>query len=513
MLATSGSPSFNCKKVGTGQSCKKKASGGSLDHKLLTCLLVHVHYSYFIAAIKGLPSALTKDYLTAVETVPELVRTESDPRKFLRCERGNPWSAALRLVQNWTYRRKFFGDEYWLRPLRLRDGALRPEDVALLQTGAFLILTPPEPDRRQVMVVNLGRLQGLEDDGYSRQRITQYLCLTTLNDYTQQNGLDVLILIDGNGMRMRADQGRLFQATHNVSSFTVHQVILANDPAETRATLMHLFGMMMRRLAEKFWDKHGRLVNVACASTQLTREALQDNGLHPSTIPTELGGNFCYERHVKEFLAMRLLRELGAVAWPEKRDTTTAAASDDSVASYYEQAVTSPYVLSMDAGSMDPKEAQSFMAACSSASAASSMMPHHQPISDDSSHNEEDLHVHPTRSSSSNSSNLPPPRAPLRPPQPQPSKSCRGIFVSPAGEALRDQIAQPKEAIRKRNCAYSKRHYYKKKNAIKTLQNEVDELRKRQKQLRTEQDQLMNLLSQANQVVAAEADSPVDMVE
>lgn len=102
---------------------------------------------------------MTNDYKIALATVPELVMTETHPSKFLRCERGNAWSAALRLVQNWTKRRRFFGESHWLLPMRLREGALRSEDVALLQTGGFMVLTPSEPYRRQVFVANFGRFQ------------------------------------------------------------------------------------------------------------------------------------------------------------------------------------------------------------------------------------------------------------------------------------------------------------------------------------------------------------------
>ena len=112
---------------------------------------------------------MTKDYHIALERCPDIVMTETNPLKFWRCEHGNTWAAALRLVQNWTLRRHVFGEDYWLKPTVLKGGALRPEDVALLRTGAFALLTPKNnPQQRQVMIADFGRLQGLEE-GTARQ--------------------------------------------------------------------------------------------------------------------------------------------------------------------------------------------------------------------------------------------------------------------------------------------------------------------------------------------------------
>ena len=142
---------------------------------------------------------MTKDYRIAMATAPGLVTAEAHPLRFLRCCQGDPWSAAARLCQNWTFRRQVFGDTHWLRPMRLRNGALRAtEDLELLRKGVFAIITPPPeaPDQRQVLVANFGRIQG-KDMGMARKRVIMYLCLTTINEYSQRHGLNVIVVIDG----------------------------------------------------------------------------------------------------------------------------------------------------------------------------------------------------------------------------------------------------------------------------------------------------------------------------
>ena len=69
----------------------------------------------------------------------------------------------------------------------------------------------------------------------------------------------------------------------------------------------------MRRLAERFWGKEGKLVNVAETTAEDTLRALMRLGLHPSTVPTQLGGTWSYERDLKEWIALRLLEEQGAM--------------------------------------------------------------------------------------------------------------------------------------------------------------------------------------------------------
>ena len=236
---------------------------------------------------------MTEDFRTALEKCPEVVMTETNPLKFFRCEQGNSWAAALRLVQNWTLRRHVFGEEYWLKPTRLKGGALRPKDISLLRKGAFLMLTPPDPQKRQVFIADFGRLQGREE-GNARQRLMMYVMINCLNAYTRTHGVDCIVLINGKGMPVKPDNGTMVQATHTKTAFFVNRVILVRDPTDTHTTLKHLFEKFVLALVQRFWGN--KFITVAEDSPSSTRLALEHLGIHPSTIPEQLGGDWSYNQ-------------------------------------------------------------------------------------------------------------------------------------------------------------------------------------------------------------------------
>lgn len=282
---------------------------------------VCMHYTG--TAIRALPESMTADYYTALYHCPLVVGTETHPSKFLRCEQGNSWAAALRLVQNWTLRRHVFGTDYWLKPTQLQGGALHPTDIHLLRTGAFGLFTPTtttttaEPrylPPRQVLVADFGRLQGLEQ-GTARQRILFYIMVTGLNEYTQQHGLDVIVIINGRGMKIMPDNGRMIQNSHTKLAFKIRRFILVQDPTDRHKTLPHLFRTFFLTLVQKFWGNNIEIVN---QETQLqTRRALEELQIHASTIPAHLGGDIDYESYIDQWLSQRLQIEGAKLAMPK----------------------------------------------------------------------------------------------------------------------------------------------------------------------------------------------------
>lgn len=179
---------------------------------------------------------------------PTVWKNELKAINFLRCEQGDPWAAALRIVQNAKFRRKIFGEDHWLLPLRLDGGAMYPEDFTLLRKGAFVLRTPP--NERQVLVVDNCRYQS--EIGLSRQRATFYITLTGLNDFTRSEGLDVVAIINGKGINMHPENGRLFQVTHYASGFKLNRVFLVRDPTDVHHTLSHLFEKLLLRMVKRF---------------------------------------------------------------------------------------------------------------------------------------------------------------------------------------------------------------------------------------------------------------------
>ena len=50
--------------------------------------------------------ATAREYKTAKQMAPQLVRTESQTADFLRCENMNPMAAALRITRYWKARKQ-----------------------------------------------------------------------------------------------------------------------------------------------------------------------------------------------------------------------------------------------------------------------------------------------------------------------------------------------------------------------------------------------------------------------
>ncbi|KAL3915948.1 MAG: hypothetical protein SGARI_008072, partial [Bacillariaceae sp.] len=96
--------------------------------------------------LSRIPSNQLKDYTHAKKVCPELVTTESDPIKFLRCENYNAAAAAKRLQLYWKMRRKCFGDDRAFLPMTM-SGAMR-QDMALVESGIFGVLPGDVHGRR-----------------------------------------------------------------------------------------------------------------------------------------------------------------------------------------------------------------------------------------------------------------------------------------------------------------------------------------------------------------------------
>jgi hypothetical protein len=90
---------------------------------------------YALKAIALLDDNLKRCYNTARETVPDLVTTETDPRKFLQVSNGNVQKAAETIAFYWMYREHCFG-ERWLLPMtQTGTGCLSREDIEGLRSG------------------------------------------------------------------------------------------------------------------------------------------------------------------------------------------------------------------------------------------------------------------------------------------------------------------------------------------------------------------------------------------
>jgi len=165
-----------------------------------TTLFLTTSLTHLKEALDVIPLDAKKDYVEAVRCAPQLVQTESQPLKFLRCEDFNPWQAARKLVLYWEYRRWLFKDR-WLLPLiddmdkaRTQDSALTEKDIHLLNAGwlAFVYAQCPEKYGRFV-IVDHGRYMGHTLDTFLR--VVFYLLSTASDEVAQTVGITSIRLI------------------------------------------------------------------------------------------------------------------------------------------------------------------------------------------------------------------------------------------------------------------------------------------------------------------------------
>jgi hypothetical protein len=108
-------------------------------------------------ALERIPIKDRKSYMEAIERVPSLVATESNPVGFLRCEKFNASAAAQRLVEYWDARCEIFGGRAFLPMVQTGNGALSRDDMVVLKTGSVAIL-PNHESGRVVMYLDRSKL-------------------------------------------------------------------------------------------------------------------------------------------------------------------------------------------------------------------------------------------------------------------------------------------------------------------------------------------------------------------
>lgn len=127
--------------------------------------------------------------------------------------------------------------------------------------------------------------------------------VSELNAFSQSNGVDAIIIVNGKGMKVREDNGHMMQATHTKTAFYMKRVVLVRDPTDRHTTLKHLFERMLLTMLQRFWGN--RLVTVAEDSQAKTRKALEALGFDMATVPTRLGGDLDWDVYTRRWLQQR----------------------------------------------------------------------------------------------------------------------------------------------------------------------------------------------------------------
>jgi hypothetical protein len=330
----------------------------------------------------------------------------------------------------------------------------------LLQTGAFSLRTPTDPTYRQTTVFDFGRVGQATG---SRHRGMFYYMVSDLNAFTQWHGIDGIIVISGDGMKMKPDNGTLINASNNSLMANIHKIALVCDPNDKRTTLTHLFSVMMMKLIKTFYS--GKLVTIVETTPEATRDALVAEGFHPSTIPKELGGDVSMEDFANAWILGRLRLEMstestGTTAITgEIQPTATVAA-----APLKRHTKTANHPVGPKANFPSAEAVRTFAVAAAV---------------------EEDI----SRSSSTKQ-------------QPKRSAASASLVADAAGHSNPPEPEDNSiQQIRERNAEYSRSFYYRSKKAKNALQEKHDTLVQDNARLRDDEQRLLFLLREAQRAV------------
>jgi hypothetical protein len=238
-----------------------------------------------VKAAQELPEEEKTAYLQAMRKCPQLIRSESDPYRFLQHENWKPDKAAELLARHWKLRLDLFGEERAFLPLKdlSGNGALNEQAIRIIASG-FSAFLPNDVEGRTVLFVNhKGNRRG---DG-SRFRVMFYML-----QKASEMGRPVVILRQEDDEMMMQKRGvTSLQALFHSFPFDFSRLIVAfilTSPAmrvckEMKIPMyLHNLGDELRR------DVH----YLVCSSQQDLIQELRKLGFANESVPTCLGGTW-----------------------------------------------------------------------------------------------------------------------------------------------------------------------------------------------------------------------------
>ena len=142
-------------------------------------------------ALHEIPDVEKQTYLEALERVPLLVKTESDPSRFLRCVKYDAGAAAHRLVSYREVRKKIFGPDRAFLPMT-QNGAMA-EDMVYSEKG-FITMLPDDDHGRPVLCCDRIRSTAAVAPRASVLRCSFYVLQVLSEQERAQKGGYVLML-------------------------------------------------------------------------------------------------------------------------------------------------------------------------------------------------------------------------------------------------------------------------------------------------------------------------------
>ena len=258
-------------------------------------------------------------YRTAYSKCPDLVATESNPVRFLRCCAYNTWDTAQRLVAYWKLRLEVFGPDRCYRSLNdfSGNGALPEKALQVVETGCVYLL-PPDQKGRSVLLSDRSKFpQKVQEKIGCTLEMKQQAAFYNLHTVSQQpatatTGFICLQIVITKQLKMYPSVGRFFakacREAFPIKLQSVHVVCAPpfnpKKPSLFADTLLPFLWQMMkqyfvntRRTLDLVVPEPDAADNTKLAKAKLAKLLTNKIGLDPDALPPFAGGTWSFVRY------------------------------------------------------------------------------------------------------------------------------------------------------------------------------------------------------------------------
>jgi hypothetical protein len=234
------------------------------------------------SALDTIPDEMKPAYLEARKRCPELVDRESAPLLFLQRERGNPWTAALRLIYYWKYRALIFGSKAFVPLLHSLDA----DDITALRSGHIVVL-PPKRNGTVVICNDMTRLGSLQLSTRTQNRYLFFLLHMIANlPGAVLNGFECLFIMGDTAAAQTYFTNKSTLAIDFMtvaSPLTMKQIYCCGGDESSTRLLVSYLGQWLSRSC----------VRLECDDALL--QCLETHGFQKECLPPNVGGTWSYK--------------------------------------------------------------------------------------------------------------------------------------------------------------------------------------------------------------------------
>ena len=265
-----------------------------------------------------LPAQVRTEYEQACRLAPRVVAQETPWMDFLRTDDDLFLDrAAQRLALYWKYRKLYFSESHWTRPLtQTGGGALSPlPDIAVLQTG-FTVLLPLPMGGGSVVLVNWKRWPSHMVSSHNhaaaaviQARIIYYLVTVTTESSLQSQGVQIIHFITPSQTSViQACTDGWHRLCKEALPCRIKQVLLVHDQDDGQAIDSFATWNQILSIEAGFRCTYEEVHSIVNNSHQSIMEQLAYFGIPRHLVPSCYGGSYEYSSFA-EWTLLRLRAE------------------------------------------------------------------------------------------------------------------------------------------------------------------------------------------------------------